>query len=812
MSNETTRIADDIGGPAGLLQRILTYSVWCVVVLVVVQILLWAPSLQQVDVFSGARILIAGASIGLLALLIYARRLAKLNQLAHAIYVLFGGICVIAVLTVFTTPYALSLALLPPTFGLFLAMPFVGRKAYWRMVWVVIAMVLVLVPMSGFLAPTLPVPTTAVMLVQTVPLAAAMIMILTMMGMMQGWMSRTMRDLREAQSSLEAKVASRTAELQVAHAESQRENDERRQIEARLRRQTAYLDALHQTSLAILNRMDTDLLLDAIITNACKLLNVRHGVLSLMQPDQSCMTTDFTRGYFQQQEMELGHKLVIQRGEGAVGLSWQLNRPLKINNYAEWPHRLVEVRPDAFKGLIISPLRREDEVIGAISVANDVDQPDFTDDDLDLLCRYAQIVSIAIDNARLFEATRANEQVLEQRVADRTGELSTLLGVAQNLSATLDLPALLRVIFQQISRLIDHDAGTIFAVHDDYLDTLHYAGPELASYHAGIKWRLSGHHLELVRSGRPIIVGDVHSDEPMAVLFRKTSEQDWLGQVPAHIVSWIGVPMKVKDRVIGILTLDSATPNAFTERHAELLMAIAQQAALALENARLYNRAGQAAAQAERTRLARDLHDSVSQAVYGIVLASRTIEKIVGPEDARLAVPLQHILALSDAAMAEIRALIFELRPESLESEGILAALNKQADAIRARYGLPVSIEPCPEEPEMPLVVKVAIYRIAQEAMHNTVKHAQARHLWLSLHCHFDEVVLEVRDDGVGFDPSHSVPGHMGLITMRERAASLGGRVEMLSVRGQGTLVRTVIPLQSPDALTNKLEMFDAGL
>lgn len=145
--------------------------------------------------------------------------------------------------------------------------------------------------------------------------------------------------------------------------------------------------------------------------------------------------------------------------------------------------------------------------------------------------------------------------------------------------------------------------------------------------------------------------------------------------------------------------------------------------------------------------------------------------------------------------MTEIRALIFELRPESLEREGILAALNKQADAVRARYDLAVHVNLCRSEPSVPLIAKEAIYRIAQEAMHNTVKHAHARQLWLSLINGQKTIMLEVRDDGVGFDMNLAWPGQMGLGTMRERAQALGGALDVESRPQQGTLVRAVIPL-----------------
>jgi signal transduction histidine kinase len=202
----------------------------------------------------------------------------------------------------------------------------------------------------------------------------------------------------------------------------------------------------------------------------------------------------------------------------------------------------------------------------------------------------------------------------------------------------------------------------------------------------------------------------------------------------------------------------------------------------------------------------------VSQAIYGIVLASRTLEKLADPADLRMAAPLQHILSLSDAAMAEIRALIFELRPESLEREGILSALRKQADAIRARYGIAVEITLCEAEPDVPLAIKEACYRIAQEAMHNTVKHARARHLWLSLACDHIAGTLEVRDDGVGFDVRKACPSQMGMGTMRERAQSVGGRLEIESKSGEGTVVRAYLPIKAAAVMAESVQSFDAGL
>ena len=227
-----------------------------------------------------------------------------------------------------------------------------------------------------------------------------------------------------------------------------------------------------------------------------------------------------------------------------------------------------------------------------------------------------------------------------------------------------------------------------------------------------------------------------------------------------------------------------------------LTLAVASQAAIAIENARLYEQAREVAAYAERQRLARELHDSVSQALYGIALGARTARTLLDRDPSRVADPLDYVLAQAAAGLAEMRALIFELRPEALEAEGLVAALEKQVESVRARHGLEVEAT-LPAEPNVPFAVKETLYRITQEALHNTVKHARARRVNLCLEVTPDGLVLRVTDDGRGFDPTDSFPGHLGLKTMRERASQVHGTLSMTSVPGQGTNISVCVPVET---------------
>jgi PAS domain S-box-containing protein len=391
-------------------------------------------------------------------------------------------------------------------------------------------------------------------------------------------------------------------------------------------------------------------------------------------------------------------------------------------------------------------------------------------------------------------------RVLEQRVAERTHELETLLAVAQSVASTLELPALLALVLDQLKAVVDHDGAAIMLREGDeiviveardYRGDGSHAAPEVA----GLRFPAdrAGQIWEALSRRESVIIGDVRSDEPLASEYRATVGAA-LTTSFAGVRSYLAIPLASRERVFGFVRLSWTRPHAFIPRHAELATAFATQAAIAFENARLFDLAQQHAALEERQRLARELHDSVSQALYGIGLGVQTALTVLEREPEKVADPLRYILELANTGQAEMRALIFELRPESLEQEGLVRAIEKQAAALGARYR--VAIESAFEsEPDIPLPIKEALYRIAQEAMHNAVKHAKPRTIRLRLVCRAGVVDLEVADDGTGFDASGSFPGHLGLKSMPERAERLGGQVMVTSMPGAGTRVHASIPL-----------------
>jgi PAS domain S-box-containing protein len=391
------------------------------------------------------------------------------------------------------------------------------------------------------------------------------------------------------------------------------------------------------------------------------------------------------------------------------------------------------------------------------------------------------------------------QQLLEERVQVRTRELTSLLQISQTVTSTLHLQPVLGLILEQLQTVVDYSGAVISTVEGDELVILDARSTfqEAISRHARNPVTILGPLWERLTAVESILLPDVGEETPLAQAFG-AAISSMEESAFASIRSALLVPLVLKEQMSGLLVLTADQSEAFTPHQATLCQAIANQAAIAIENARLYEQAQALAALEERQKLARELHDSVSQALYGISLGAHSARTALRQDPELAAEPLDYVLSLAEAGLAEMRALIFELRPQSLESEGLVSALSKQGAAVQARHELRVDLD-LGEEPELPLYTKQELYRIAQEALHNTVKHARASQVEILLSQTADSVRLEIRDNGVGFDPGEEFPGHLGLHSMRERVSGLGGTLRVESTPGQGTALSALVP-NSPTA------------
>src|SRR5215212_3453768 len=391
------------------------------------------------------------------------------------------------------------------------------------------------------------------------------------------------------------------------------------------------------------------------------------------------------------------------------------------------------------------------------------------------------------------ERARAQE-LLEERVA-------TLSRIAANLAFDLPAEDTLNVLAESAVNASTAVACGVVLV-DEKDETLRLFGsyglPE--GYTAGLQeaYRAGAPSpsLRAFHTRQPVLESDLHrfllDDARYAPVHRFAGEVAW-------DITY-SLPLVSRDRAVGAIFFCYLPGGEPGEEEKVFLKAVADQTAVAIENARLFAEARGKAALEERQRLARELHDSVSQALYGIALGTKTARTLMKRNPDQAADPLEYVLSLAEAGLAEMRALIFELRPESLETEGLVAALEKQAAALRARHEIKVETALC-DEPQASPEVKEAVYRIAQEALHNTVKHARAANVEITMDCGPGWIDLVVCDDGVGFDAHGDFPGHLGLRSMRERAQRLGGTLNVEATLGSGTTIRAHIPTHRSDAL-----------
>jgi PAS domain S-box-containing protein len=393
-------------------------------------------------------------------------------------------------------------------------------------------------------------------------------------------------------------------------------------------------------------------------------------------------------------------------------------------------------------------------------------------------------------------------QLLERRVEERTRDLSALLEVSRDVASMLELDPLLDAILTRLGLVVEH-SGVGIALFEEgkrSLKIVDYRGSGSRDRLLQISIPLdrdSGYR-QVVEGQRPVIIDDIRADTPWITAVRAAWDQESLTSVGAAR-SWLGVPLIARGDLVGVLRLDHSEPNHFTERDARLTLAFADYAALAMSNARLYEQARRLAALEERQRLARELHDSISQTLYAIALGARTARAQLDREPRKAVQPLEYLLSLAEAAFADMRALIFELRPEALEAQGLTEAITQQVEFLRARHGVKVEAQ-LGDEPAVSLEIKEALHRIVQEALYNIVKHARTHEVQLSLTYLGSDLILEVGDNGIGFDPGAPLSGHMGLRSMRERAERLGGTFELQSRPGGGTHIRVQIPVSAQEA------------
>lgn len=365
-------------------------------------------------------------------------------------------------------------------------------------------------------------------------------------------------------------------------------------------------------------------------------------------------------------------------------------------------------------------------------------------------------------------------------------EISALYNVASVASASLDLDTILERSLDRVLATMKSDKGAVHLL-DEAEKTLRLAAQQgiPSDVIAQIDPVMPGSGLVgwVFDHGKPLMTPNIAID-PRAPQAVRTN----------GLHTYAGVPMRAKGKVLGVFSVFGEDGHQFRVEEMTLLASIADQVGVAVEHARLYQQAEQLAVMEERERLARDLHDSVTQSLYSLTLFAEAGRRLVRAGDLERAEGyLTRLGETAQDALKEMRLLVYELRPPTLEREGLVGAIQHRLGAVERQAGVKAHLL-VDDMIELPACVEEGLYRIAQEALNNALKHAAATSVTVRIRVVDEHVELEVVDNGMGFDPDTAGNGGgMGLVNMRERVEKLGGVLRTVSVPGEGTKVNVSV-------------------
>ncbi|MCB0211298.1 MAG: PAS domain S-box protein [Anaerolineae bacterium] len=393
------------------------------------------------------------------------------------------------------------------------------------------------------------------------------------------------------------------------------------------------------------------------------------------------------------------------------------------------------------------------------------------------------------DNGELEYIICTGIDITERRRAEETlqkayAEQEQILAVQQAVTSRLDLDAVLQMIAAAARRLTGARVSLLYLFEVDHLRLAVVSGTKDSDIPTDYTLPLTGSTAGLsLQAGRPILVNET-TDDPRVYA-------DLIDRL--RLQRLVAVPLVSGQQPLGVLEV-ADKPEPFGPDDTQILAMLTPGAVIALENARLYAQSQRAAVLEERQRLARELHDAVTQTLFSASLIAEVLPEMWAQDPAQSRHMLQDLQQLSRGALAEMRTLLLELRPSALLEAKLGDLIHQLAEAFTGREGVPVAVE-LDRQDTFPSEMQVSLYRITQEALHNIAKHAGASRVIIHLRRTptgsnpLKRVSLEIRDDGCGFDPANVPPDHLGLGIMRERAESIGATFDIISQPGQGTQI-----------------------
>ena len=537
------------------------------------------------------------------------------------------------------------------------------------------------------------------------------------------------------------------------------------------------LRALLDATKAIASDLSLESLLQRLVTTAAELTGARYAALGVIDRSGRQLERFLTAGIDDETHAAIGE---LPHGRGILGVLIDEATPLRLHDLSD-DARSVGFPPNhppmhTFLGV---PILLRGVAYGNFYLTEKAGGEDFTDEDQEIVTLLAGQAAVAVENARLYEATTQWSKQLE-----------SLIEVGNALATETDLGRLLDLIARRLRELLDARlVAVMLPAGAAELRFAAVAGDGGEEFLGRTMPRSSS------KSGRVFDRG--RSERSDSVLDDPEVDRDVVRAFGARTGLW--VPLVTRSETIGLIAVhDKLGADArFTDNDLRVAETFASRAAVAVDLSQRIARDALRrivdAQELERRRLARELHDETGQALSSILLGLKTLDEKVGSDDARAAVA--DVRALVGATLPDVRRLAIELRPKVLDDFGLVPALERLTETFGGQTGIGVRFESGLANERLPAEAETALYRIVQESLTNIVKHSHARNISIVLVRKPGAVAAVIEDDGHGFDPSAVREGGFGLVGMRERVGLLDGRLQIESIEGSGTTLVAEVPL-----------------
>ena len=542
------------------------------------------------------------------------------------------------------------------------------------------------------------------------------------------------------------------------------------------------LIALHQASLELVKDVPLETLLERIATVACEQAEARYAALGVLDSDGK-LEKFISVGMTNAEMKRIAHPPV---GKGLIGELMDVKEPLRVPVIEQHPRSSgFPTNHPSMTSFLGVPILAGERQLGQIYLTDKIDASEFNEDDEKIIQMLAAYAAAAIQNARLYKHLKERDVALTRRSED----LSLMNDFASTLTASLELDEILNKTLALVMNYMKVEAGEIFLLEDDgnTLRLVLHRGQAAEAFWTRNQFKLDDGFIGVVAKERkPLISHDLANDLRFV---RKAVVKAGFRQIAC-------IPLESTENMVGVLSVATRSKSPIDERDIRLLTAVANWAALAIENARLHQNARRLAILEERERIGMDLHDGIIQSIFGVGLSLENISHLVKENPQKAQEGIKHAIDDLNQTIRDLRAYILDLRPRQLNGEGLMDGIKRLVTEYRA-HTLSEAILSGPKDSltSLPQSHATALFHICQEALANAAKHATAKHVDVSVWVSGERLLMEVQDNGRGFDMENmnTSLGH-GLANMQTRARNVGGEVDISSMRNQGTTVLAWVP------------------